>query len=331
MRSRPLGRTGITVSEIGFGTWGLGGNVGGSIAYGPTEDAESIQALRHAFDKGVTFYDTADLYGFGHSERVLGEALANRRHQIVISTKVGLVDARGTQDFGQTHIRHALESSLKRLQTDYVDVLMLHNPPPDLLRADSEPIALVADLCRQGLCRTWGVSVRSPDDGLAAVRQAGCPIIQVNFNLVDQRARQNALLDLCGEQKVGCVIRTPLCFGFLTGQYAAQADFDPADHRRRWSVEQRQQWADASHAFRAAIAPGQAQTEAQIALRFCLAYASVSTVIPGMLTVAHITENLAASDLGPLSATERCRMEQIYENHTFFVTENRPAQHDVRE
>src|ERR1043166_7711162 len=195
MRSRPLGRTGITVSEIGFGTWGLGGNVGGAIAYGPTEDAESIRALQHAFDKGVTFYDTADLYGFGHSERLLGEALADRRRQIVIATKVGLVDAQGTQDFGKAHVRQALESSLKRLQTDYVDVLMLHNPPPNLLRPDSEPIALLADLCREGACRTWGISVRSPDDGLTAVRQTGCPIIQVNFNLVDQRARQNALLD----------------------------------------------------------------------------------------------------------------------------------------
>ncbi|MBI5394152.1 MAG: aldo/keto reductase [Verrucomicrobia bacterium] len=331
MKSRPLGRTGLTVSEIGFGTWGLGGNVGGSVAYGPTDDRESLRALQAALDCGVTFYDTSDLYGFGHSEKLLGEAFAGKRNRVVIATKAGFVDARGAQDFSTAHIRRALDASLQRLQTDHVDLLQLHNPPMDLLERNPETIAALKALQGEGKIRAWGISVRSPDDGLAAVERFAGPVIQVNFNLADQRARQNGLFDLCAQRGTGCIIRTPLCFGFLTRQAADGADYDPSDHRRRWSPEQRQRWMAAGEAFRAAAGGGGPHTDAQLALRFCLSYAAVSTVIPGMLTVSHVADNAAASALGALSADERRRTEQIYEEQAVFLAEGRPAQDNVRE
>src|SRR5256885_488352 len=114
MRYRALGSTGIRVSEIGFGAWGIGGNAAGAVAYGPTSDAESLRALRRGFDAGITFFDTADFYGFGHSEEVLGAAFADVRAQVVIATKVGMLDAQGTQDFSPAHVRRALEQSLRR-------------------------------------------------------------------------------------------------------------------------------------------------------------------------------------------------------------------------
>jgi len=316
MNTRSLGRTGLRVSEIGFGTWGLGGT-----AYGPTDDRESLRALQHALERGVTFYDTADLYGDGRSESLLGRAFASARDRVVIATKAGFVSARGAQDFSPSHLQNALTGSLRRLQTDYVDVFLLHNPPITLLEQQPEVIRLLENLQREGRIRAWGVSVRSPSDGLIAITRFDVPLIEVNFNLADQRARQNGLLDLCARRQIGCIIRTPLCFGFLTGQYTTNTALAANDHRRRWSFEQRQRWAEGGRLFSAAIASIAGQTPAQIALRFCLSYAGVSSVIPGMLTAAHVDENAAASSLGPLTAQERQRMEELYEQHCFFVGE----------
>jgi aryl-alcohol dehydrogenase-like predicted oxidoreductase len=331
VKSRLLGQTGLLVSEIGFGTWGLGGNVGGSIAYGPADDRESLRALQAALDRGVTFYDTSDFYGYGHSERLLGEAFAKQRDRVVIATKAGFVDASGAQDFTPAHIRSALDGSLQRLCSDYVDLLQLHNPPMDALEKNPEIIGVLKTLRSEGKIRAWGISLRSPEDGLAAVGRFDSPAIQVNFNLVDQRARQNGLLDLCAKRNAGCIIRTPLCFGFLAAEVAAEANLDPSDHRRRWSPEQRQRWTAAGEAFRTAAVGNGHQTEAQIALRFCLSYPAVSTTIPGMLTVAHVEDNAAASDAGPLSADVRQHMEQLYEEHAVFFAEDRPAQGSVRQ
>ncbi len=331
MKSRPLGRSGLSVSEIGFGTWGLGGNVGGAVAYGPTDDAESLRALRTALDRGVTFYDTSDLYGFGHSERLLGEAFAGQRDRVVIATKAGFVDANGTQDFSPAHLRRALVASLRRLRSDYVDVFQLHNPPMDLLEKNPEIVGELNALREEGKIRAWGISVRSPDDGLVAVGRFASPVVQCNFNLADQRARQNGLLDLCAREGAGCIIRTPLCFGFLAGQSAASEDFDPSDHRRRWSPEQRQRWAAAGEAFRAAVMDSASRGAAALALQFCLSYPAVSTVIPGMLTAAHVAENTAAGESDTLGAETRRTMERVYEEQAVFLATARPAQENARE
>ena len=138
MNYRKFGNTGLNVSEIGFGTWGIGGNSNGAIAYGPTEDEISLQALHKAFDQGVTFYDTADLYGFGHSEELLGKAFRKIRDKVIIASKVGCLDFESGQDFSVSHMRNALEGSLRRLQTDYIDLYQLHSPSMDLLANDGQ-------------------------------------------------------------------------------------------------------------------------------------------------------------------------------------------------
>ena len=319
MRYRTLGSTGIRVSEIGFGTWGLGGNAQGAVAYGATRDEESIAALRAACERGVNFFDTADFYGFGHSEKVLGEALRGRRDQAVIATKGGLLDASGAQDFSPAHLRRALEASLQRLGTDYVDLYQLHSPPIDLLARQPEILDGLEDLRREGKVRAYGASVRSPDEGLVAVEQLGLRCIQTNFSLVDQRALQNGLLERCARLGVGVIGRTPLSFGFLTGQYSAATKFDAHDHRNRWSAEQRERWANALGKFVAALGSRSSQTPAQLALRFCLSFPALSTVIPGMLTEAHVAENSAASDLGALDAADIAALVEVYREQAFFV------------
>ena len=129
MKYRELGRSGLKVSELGFGTWGIGGNQNGAIGYGPTDDDESIAALETAFDQGINFFDTSDLYGFGKSESLLGKAFSHRRDRVIIASKFGFKNFDGNQDFSPGYMRKALESSLQRLNSSYIDLYQLHSPP----------------------------------------------------------------------------------------------------------------------------------------------------------------------------------------------------------
>ena len=318
MRYRRLGSTGLRVSEIGFGAWGIGGVANGAVGYGPTDDQQSCAALRRAFELGVTFYDTADIYGFGHSEELIGAALTPVRSRIVIATKVGFLGPDGPQDFSPRHIRDSLEASLRRLRTDYVDLYQLHNPPTDHLVKDPEILDSLSALRRQGKVRAIGVSVRSPEDALVAIRRLGFSAVQVNFSMVDQRARANGLLALCAQEDVGVICRTPLCYGFLSGEYSPDRKFDASDHRARWPMEQLARWAEAPGLFAEAVVRTN-ETPAQTALRFCLSYPSIATAIPGMLTVAQVDENIGASALGPLPDAALAAVEAVYQSHEFFV------------
>ena len=243
MNYRPLGETGLQVSEIGFGAWGIGGGEAAP-AYGTTDDRRSIYALQRAFELGINFFDTADFYGDGHSETLISRALGDHREEIVIASKVGLVDANGAQNFSPGHIRNSVEGSLSRLQTDCIDLYQLHGPPVHLLEEDDSIIATLHDLKEAGKIREIGISVASPEDGLAAVTRFGFRVIQVNFNLVDQRAQEIGLFDLCLQTGAGIIGRTPLCFGFLSGAYSAEAEFQPNDHRSGRSPEQINKWTD---------------------------------------------------------------------------------------
>ena len=317
MRYRPLGTTGLTVSEIGFGAWGIGGDTGGAVAYGPTDDQESLRALKRAFELGVTFYDTADLYGHGHSEQLLGEAFRDVRARVILASKTGFLDQAGRQDFSPAHVRTSLEGSLRRLGTDYLDLYQLHDPPMALLEQEPRIVETLEAFVQQGMIRAWGLSLRSPDDALVAIRRLGAACIQTNFNLLDQRAIESGLLALCEAQRAGVIIRTPLCFGFLTGAIDGATPFDGRDHRSRWSAEQRVRWAAGARTVAQTLSTPQS-SPAQLALRFCLSYPAVSTAIPGMLTAAHVDENAAASDLEPLAERERCAAEAVYHKHVFF-------------
>lgn len=319
MHYRTLGSSGIRVSEIGFGAWGIGGNARGAVAYGPTNDSESQRAIHAALDRGVNFFDTADFYGFGHSEEVLGAALRGARHTAVIASKGGMVDALGAQDFSPPHLAAALEGSLRRLQTDYLDLYQLHSPALELLQRDSDVLETLRGFQRAGKVRAIGISARSPDEGLAAVRDFGIACVQVNFNLMDQRALDNGLFDICARTGTAVIVRTPLCFGFLTGKYDGVTSFDGSDHRSRWSPAQRQRWAEGVAAFTVALGDHTKQTPAQIALRFCLSYAPVSTVIPGMLTVGEVNENCEASELGVLPEEALRALRETYRGHEFFI------------
>ncbi|MDD4869483.1 MAG: aldo/keto reductase [Kiritimatiellae bacterium] len=321
MKTRKIGNTGIIVSELGYGTWGLGGNVKGAVAYGPVDDAESIRALTRAFDLGITFYDTADFYGFGHSESILGKALGTVRDSIIIASKVGLIDLTGKQDFSPAYMKKSLEQSLQRLNTDHLDLYQLHSPPlQTLVDQFNDIVSTLESLKNEGKIRLYGVSLRKTEDGVRVIGDLGFKIVQVNLNMMDQRPVNNGLFQHCIEKCTGVIARTPLSFGFLSGMDTKSFEkFNAYDHRSKRSAEQIERWKHARDLFVPILEKYKPQTMAQVALRYCLSHSAVSTVIPGMMTTAEVEENAAASNYGPLDSSDLGKIAEIYRQNEFFL------------
>jgi aryl-alcohol dehydrogenase-like predicted oxidoreductase len=318
MKYRPLGRTGLVVSEIGFGCWGIGGVTAGATSYGEVDDATSLDALARALDLGINFYDTSNLYGDGHSEELLGQAFGRHRDKVIIATKAGR-SSYDIEAYGPVELRKSIEDSLCRLRADYVDVVQVHSPSSIDALKQSGAMDTLNQLKGEGKIRAVGVSVKAPAEGVSAITALGAEVIQVNFNLVDQRASEGDVLSVAEQHGAGVIARTPLCFGMLSGKVSPETVFDARDHRSLWSREQIARWIEASSMFVRAVATEGRQSDAQVALRFCLSYPRISTIIPGMLSAAEVEENAAASELGPLSTADLGRIVEVYRNNDFFV------------
>ncbi len=320
MRYRPLGKSGLTVSEIGFGAWGIGGRSAGETSYGDTDDMRSRAALDRAFDTGITFYDTANVYGDGHSETLIGAAFAKKRDRVVVATKAGLTRFGGPPDFSASALRRSVDGSLQRLATGYIDLLQLHNPPADLFVRSPESYTALVELRREGKIRAFGISVKAPADAVDLLQDHTVDAIQVNLNMLDVRAVDGGLLDLAQRRGVGIIARTPLNFGFLAGTVTATTEFPPGDHRRAWPRAQLERWTAAAMAMHQAAAAPPGQTPSQVALRFCLSFGAVASVIPGILTPDEAIENGAASDLGPLPDEARDHVLAVNRRTTIFAS-----------
>ena len=242
MQYRKLGRTDLIISEIGFGAWGIGGRTAGQTSYGTTDDTSSRRALARAFDLGITLYDTAPPYGDGHSEELIGSAFRDRRSQVVLATKVGVEHFGKEPDLSPQALRHSLEGSLRRLGSDYVDLLQIHSLDIAALRRNPAILETLNAMVDEGKTRALAMSAKSPDDAVAAVTEFGFKIVQINLNMMDLRAQQNGFLALAAERGIGVIARTPLCFGFLSGTIGTDTQFPDGDHRNGWSRAQIERW-----------------------------------------------------------------------------------------
>lgn len=318
MNYRRLGHSGIEVSEIGFGAWGIGGATAGLTSYGATDDRTSLNALARARDLGITFFDTSNVYGDGRSEELIGEAFRRDRYKVVIATKAGFITWQQGADFSPKAIVSSCERSLSRLRTDYVDVLQLHNATPALVR-QGELVTTLETLVRDGKVRAWGLSARSPADAMAVIETARPTAIQVNLNMLDVRAVECGLLKAAQRLDVGIVARTPLCFGFLSGTIRSDTEFPPGDHRLGWSPAQIAAWSSGADRALGLVPQPAGTTKTQAALRFCLSFPAVSSVIPGMLRPEEVDENAAASQLGCLPADAVDAVLSLNRSESFFV------------
>jgi aryl-alcohol dehydrogenase-like predicted oxidoreductase len=322
MKYRALGRTGMLVSEVGFGAWGIGGRTAGQTSYGDTDDRTSLAALSGALECGITFFDTSSVYGDGHSEELIGRAFQAQRQRVVLATKAGYESWDRLPDFSAAAVVASVEASLRRLRTDYIDVFQIHNAPLEALKAQ-ELLAALRDLRTAGKIRAWGASTKSPAESIEAVRALDVAVVQVNFNMMDVRAITSGLMAEAADRGVAVIARTPLCFGFLSGAIRRDTAFPPGDHRLGWSREQLDNWIEGARDLLEAVEAEAGPEAVQSALRFCLSFPAISTVIPGILTPAEAGENARASDLGPLPTKALDAVLEINRRRNFFVTRTR--------
>jgi len=295
---RALGKTGLDLPVLSFGGWAIGGNDQGN-SYGPTDDDESRRALQRAWAMGCRLVETADVYGHGHSESLIGEMLGDKS-EVRFCSKVG-ADFYGQLDtvrlnFYPSYIRFALEKSLKRLRRDVLDLYMLHNPPPQVV-GDERLYETLEMLRQEGLIRHYGVSIHQMQEGLDAIRTGAPAFLLVPYNLM-HRAADETLLEEARQAGVGIIVREALANGFLAGRTEGHHRWAHGDIRHTWPAQYVADRARAAAGWRRLERPG--RTLAQAALQFPLMHPGVTTVSVGCKTVAQVEENFRALDL-PLS------------------------------
>jgi aryl-alcohol dehydrogenase-like predicted oxidoreductase len=309
MKQRPLGNTGYRVSEIGFGGWGIGGEMWRGV-----DDSEGRNALREAIDQGITFFDTALAYGNGHSERIIGETLRDdiRANRAVVATKIpplnrewpGKASYQLADVFPAKYIRSSTEHSLTNLGVEALHIQQLHVwndawlQDPEWHRSFEQ----IVRLTEEGKVLHWGISINdhAPETALRVLQDPIFETAQVIYNIYD-RSPEKGLFDLAKQKPLGIIVRVPFDEGALTGQIKADTVFPPGDWRAGYFAGDRKAEAERRGKALAGVLDDQVETLPELALRFCLSSLEVSTVIPGMRRPAHVRQNAMASAKGALA------------------------------
>jgi aryl-alcohol dehydrogenase-like predicted oxidoreductase len=306
---RELGRTGWKVSEISFGTWAIGGT------WGEVDDKESIAALHRALDLGVNFFDTADVYGNGRSERLLAQLRKERHEEFYIATKAGRrLEPHTASGYNRQNLVAFVERSLKNLETEALDLLQLHCPPTDVYYMP-EVFGVLDDMVKAGKLRNYGVSVEKVEEALKAIEFPQVQSVQIIFNIFRQRPAE-LFFPEAQRRKVGILARVPLASGLLTGKLTSESQFAADDHRtfnrhgesfdrgETFSGLDYETGLQAVDALRQLVPAG--QTMAQMALRWILMFPAVTCAIPGAKRPQQAEENILAANL-PQIGRASCR------------------------
>ena len=326
MEFRRLGRTDMNVSAIGFGAWAIGGS------WGPVDDNESMRALHASVDAGVNFIDTADVYGDGHSERLIARLKRDRPgEQIWVATKAGRrLAAQTLEGYSRANLESWIDRSLSNLETEALDLLQLHGPHSDVYDS-AEVFGYLDGFVQSGKIRYYGVSVETVDEAMRALKHPNVQSVQIIFNMFRLKP-QDAFFVAARDRNVGILARVPLASGLLTGKLKLTSRFDADDHRNfnrqgehfdkgeTFSGVPYGAGLQAVEALRALVPDG--ETMAQWALRWVLMEEAVTSAIPGARTVAQAKDNAAAAGLPPLSADRMAGVRAVYDAHI------RPLVHD---
>jgi aryl-alcohol dehydrogenase-like predicted oxidoreductase len=319
---RTLGRSGIQVSPIGLGCWAIGGpfEFGDTpVGWGEVNDAESIRAVQRGLDLGINFIDTADVYGMGHSERIIAQALAGQRQQVIIATKFGnQFDETTRQYIGSNatpdYIRQACEASLRRLNTDYIDLYQFHLNGYDRNLA-GEVRETLESLVKEGKIRAYGWSTDSVESARVFAEGPNCVAIQHQINVLEENAE---MIALCEQLNLASINRAPLAMGLLTGKFTDNASLPDNDVRGRtkdWMEyfvdgKPNPEWLKKLEAIREILTSG-GRSLAQGALAWLWGRSPQTVPIPGFKTVAQVEDNAGALRFGPLTAEQMSEIEGI--------------------
>lgn len=300
MRTKRLGKTGLLVSELGFGGFAIGGERSGN-SYGATDDSTSLAAIRTSLEHGCTFFDTADVYGYGKSEELIGRALrdAGCLDDVVIAGKVGgnFDSGRTVPDFSRRHITAAIDASLRRLGRDHLDLYQLHDPPLAAIRR-GEAFEVLDELVAAGKIRHHGASIHRVEEGEACLGAAVVKAIQMTYNLFSLLEPELSPMPLFGataRHDVGLIARQPLAAGFLSGRHDRETVYENSDLRGQWPPRLRRVYLTLADALRHLERPE--ASLAQVALRFTLDEPAIATTIVGIKTPEQARENFAATKL----------------------------------
>src|SRR5262249_21060951 len=309
MQYRILGRTGLRLSVVGLGTMVHAGH------FGPMKDSESLSAIDTAFELGVNFIDTSDAYGAGYSETLLGNALKGRRDKVILATKGGNVmvgPERGKRNFDPAYIARVLDESLKRLQTDRIDLYQLHNPTVDIIER-GEVWGVLARAKKEGKIRYYGVSINTIDEGIAAVKNGRPDTVQLEYNLLAQEPAKK-IFPLAQQANVGIIARIPLRRGVLTGELtmADEQRFQGEDvGARSYKGEAFAKELAKAEQLRFLV-HGPVKSLGQAALAFCVAHPAVSVTIPGARNDQQMRENAAGGDI-TLSTEDLAKVADLWQ------------------
>lgn len=316
MQYRELGRTGWKVSTISFGAWAIGDD------WGSVSDEDSLAALNLALDQGVNLFDTADVYGDGRSERLLGKLRRDRSEGFYVATKAGRrLDPHTAEGYNLENLTAFVERSLQNLGTDCLDLLQLHCPPTEVYYMP-ELFDALDTLVQQGKLQYYGVSVEKVEEALKAIEYPGVQTVQIIFNLLRQRPR-DLFFGEAQRRGVGILARVPLASGLLTGKFDRNTHFEPEDHRaynrQGESFDRGETFAGLDYELGLSVVdelrplvPEQ-MSLVQMALRWILMFPAVTCAIPGAKRTGQVLENSAAADLAPLSESVMQAVEQIYQ------------------
>lgn len=317
MEYRPLGRTGWNISTIGFGAWGIGGD-----AWGTTDDQTSLATLHKAIDLGVNFIDTADVYGDGHSERLIAQVRQSRSEELIIATKAGRrLNPHVTEGYNRENLTAFVERSLRNLETEALDLLQLHCPPSAVYEMP-EVFGILDDLVQEGKVRFYGVSVERVDEALRAIRYPHVQSVQIIFNMFRLKPAE-VFFAVARERQVGILARVPLASGLLSGKFTTTTHFAHNDHRtynrhgeafdqgETFSGVEYETGLQAVEELRQLVPEG--ATLAQLALRWILMFPEVTTAIPGSKTPAQAEQNVQATLVPMLDPTTMSRVQEIYD------------------
>ncbi len=319
MEYRPFGQTGLQVSAIGFGCWEIGGN------YGKVDESEYAPAVQRAIDLGINCFDTAEAYGFGVSERALATALGPRRQDVIIVTKfgVGYQDAPNFRDSSRQRVTASIEQSLHNLNTDYVDVYLVHWP--DVNTPLEETMRTLDDIVQQGKARFVGLSNFSRDQIAACMQTRRIDVVQYCWNMLDRRMSRD-VYPYCSEQAIGVMAYGSLAYGMLTGAFTPDMHFDEGDWRgrqgRMGSLNLFQHLFGPDHFARnlraveelKAMAAEYDKTLPQFALRWTLSNPVISVALVGCRTPAEVEDNVGALDW-TISAADLAEIDAIFARH----------------
>ena len=316
MQYRPLGRTGWNISTVSFGAWAIGGT------WGEVSDAESMGALHRALDLGVNFFDSADVYGDGRSERLLAQLKRERGEPFYIATKAGRrLSPHVAGGYNRENLTAFVERSLTNLNTDALDLLQLHCPPTDVYYMP-EVFGVLDDLQKAGKLRHYGVSVEKVEEALKAIAFPGVQTVQIIYNLFRQRPA-DLLFAETQKRGVGILARLPLSSGLLSGKMTADSHFEADDHRlfnrdgaafdkgETFSGLDYAVGLQAVEAMRPLVPEG--MTMAQMALRWIQMHPAVTCSIPGGKRATQVADNVAAADLPALSDSTMQALAAVYE------------------